>query len=117
MKNALTKFEPHADTILRMGLGFVFLWFGWSSITNPSYWSDLVPTWTSFIAEAETLVRLHGIVELVAGLFLFAGIKTRFSAGLLFIVLVHTIILLEPGAIMVRDVGLATALLALTLKK
>lgn len=117
MQKLLSKLEPGADTILRMGLGFVFLWFGWSGITNPSFWSDLVPAWTSVIAEAETLVRLHGIAELVGGLLLFAGIKTRPVAGVLFLILVHTIVLLEPGAIMVRDVGLATGLLAVALKK
>lgn len=124
MTNVLTKlysfldrFQEYSPLILRLGLGFVFMWFGWSGLTNPSMWTGLVPDWTSMIAPAKALVRVHGTVELIGGLLLFAGIQTRLVSGFLFVVLVHTLVLLEPGATMVRDVGLATGLLALTVAK
>jgi uncharacterized membrane protein YphA (DoxX/SURF4 family) len=101
---------------LRFGIGFVFMWFGWSGITDTAKWIGLVPEWTSFIASPERLVLLHGIFELVAGLLLFAGIMTRTVAALLAIDMLH-IILLVSGATQIRDIGIEAALIALATHK
>lgn len=107
--------RSHSDDILRAGLAFVFLWFGWSGVSNPGMWVAIVPSWTSVIATPEILVFLHGIFEIVFGLLLFAGIWTGPVAFILFLNLLHTITLLPWGPIMARDIAIASALLSLAL--
>lgn len=109
----MNKCSAYAPWILRIGLGFVFIWFGWSGLTNTAMWTGLVPEWLTGIAPAETLVKGHAIFELVFGLLLCAGIWTRWVAILLLLNLIHTITLLNYGPVMIRDIGLAAALLAI----
>lgn len=111
----LKQLEPYAGTVLRIGLAFVFMWFGWSGISNTEMWVGLVPAWTNVIASPETLVLIHGIFELVFGLLLFVGLGTRVVAFLLLLNLLHTITLLSWGPIMARDIALSTSLLSLIL--
>lgn len=107
--------RSHSADILRVGLAFVFLWFGWSGISNTGMWVAMVPAWTGIIASAETLVLLHGIFEIVFGLLLFAGIWTGPVAFILFLNLLHTLTLLSWGPIMARDITIALALLSVAL--
>lgn len=113
--HVLTFLRSHSADILRVGLAFAFLWFGWSGVSNTQMWVGLVPEWTEIIASAETLVLLHGVFEIVFGLLLFAGIWTGPVAFILFLNLLHTITLLSWGPIMVRDISLALALLSVAL--
>ena len=113
--NIASHLEPYAPLVLRVGLAFVFMWFGWSGVSNPTIWTGLVPAWTAAIAAPESLVQAHGIFELVFGLLLFAGIGTRIVATLLLINLIHTITLLSWGPIMTRDIAIATTLLSVAL--
>jgi uncharacterized membrane protein YphA (DoxX/SURF4 family) len=103
--------------VLRVSLALVFLYFGWTSIVNPDMWSGYVPEWTKIIAEAEILVRMHGVVEILFGTMLLFGLHVRLVAFILFLDLVHIITLLEFGSVSVRDFGLAGASLALSLMK
>ena len=75
--NIVSHLEPYAPLVLRVGLAFVFMWFGWSGVSNPTIWTGLVPAWTAAIAAPESLVQAHGAFELIFGLLLFAGIGTR----------------------------------------
>jgi len=104
-----------APLVLRVGIGFVFLYFGWSGITEPEMWTGMVPAWTNAIASPEVLVRLHGMFELVGGLLLIAGLWTGIVSGLLFLNLLHTVFLLSSPQIIVRDVGILAGLLSLFL--
>lgn len=113
----LDNFSKHSLLILRLSLGIVFIYFGWTSITTPDMWSGYVPYWTSFIAQAEPLVRIHGVVEIGLGLLLVMGIQTRIVALILFFDLLHIITLLEFGSVWMRDLGLAGSLLSLGLMK
>lgn len=110
--NKLSRYAPY---VLRMSIGFVFMWFGWSGITNVDMWTGLVPTWATHIASAEMLVLLHGWFELICGILLFSGFLVRIVSGLLFLNLLHIIFLLEPGAVMIRDIGIVGTLLAIFL--
>jgi len=113
--HALTFLRSHSEDILRVGLAFAFLWFGWSGISNPNMWVSMVPSWTGVIATPGTLVLLHGIFEVVFGLLLFADIWTGPVAFILFLNLLHTLTLLSWGPIMVRDITIALALLSVSL--
>ncbi len=113
----IDRFSHLSPIILRVFLGIVFIYFGWTSITTPDMWSGYVPEWTNFLAQAETLVRMHGVVEIGLGLLLVMGIQTRVVALILFFDLVHIITLLEFGSVWMRDLGLAGSLLSLGLMK
>ncbi len=109
----MDRYASYAPLILRLGLGFVFLWFGYSGMTETAMWTGLVPDWATAIAPAATLIQAHAIVEIIGGLLLIFGIQVRIVAFILLLNLIHTITLLPYGPIMVRDIGLAAALLSL----
>lgn len=109
MINDWKKYSPF---VLRLGLGLVFIWFGYSGLTNTQMWLGLVPDWTASIAPPATLVVIHGWLELIGGLLLIVGWQVRWVSAILLLNLIHTITLLSYGPIMVRDIGLALALLA-----
>lgn len=108
--------KKYADFFLRAGLGFVFVWFGYKSITNPQMFVSLVPEWTSFIA-ATTLIKIHGAVEVVFGILLIVGWKIRLSAGVLLLTLLGTLFSLDYGPTMIRDIGLWFSLFSVFAKK
>ncbi len=107
---SIKQFESYAPLVLRIGLGFVFIWFGFSGITNPSMWVGMVPEWTAVFGPAATLVVIHGIVELIGGIMLCAGWYVRPVGIILLLSLLQTLTILSFGPIMVRDIGLALAL-------
>ncbi len=109
-------YSKYAPLVLRIGLGFVFAWFGYSGISNPAMWTGLVPEWTSMFGPAEVLVRIHGAVELIGGLLLIAGLWIRPVAAILFLSLAHTLTVLKFGPVFVRDIGLLMAMLAIFLQ-
>ncbi len=106
--------EKYSNYILRFGLGFVFVWFGYSALMNNDMWIRLVPEWTSFLGQAKTLVTVHGVFELMLGLLLFLGLWTRVVAILLGLSLLHTLFLVS-GPTFIRDIGLLAALISLVL--
>lgn len=111
----ITKYSSYAPVVLRLGIAFVFIWFGFSGLTNTDMWIRLVPEWATSIAPAATLVKIHGLIELVFGIFLALGFYARVSALVLLLSLGHTLLLVS-GAIFIRDVGLAVALVSLILQ-
>lgn len=115
LNNKLAGVEKYAPLILRIGLAFVFMWFGWSGIANTQMWVAMVPSWALVFGSAATLVKIHGAFELFFGLLLFAGILTRLSAFLLLLSLLQTLTILSWGPVMVRDIGLTLALIAIVL--
>ncbi len=114
--NKVTAFFENKSTwapvILRIGLGAVFLWFGWSALTSTDMWIRLVPAWVSFIGTPEALVKAHGVFEIVFGLLLILGVYGRLVAAILMFNLLHTVFLVS-GPTMIRDIGLTIALLSL----
>lgn len=104
--------------IFRIGIALVFLYFGYINITSPESFSGLVPDWVTFIAEAEKLVQIHGIVEIVLGLMLAFGYYTRLVATLLLLNLLHITYLVGIlSASGVRDLGICFALFYIATKK
>lgn len=99
--------------ILRLGLAAVFIWFGYSQITNNAMWLRLVPEWASSIMAAETIVMMNGWFEVVMGALLALGIFTRVVALILALHLIPIISALGYSANAVRDFGLAVSMLSL----
>lgn len=108
-------YSKYSGVILRLSIGIVFLYFGWTSLVTPMMWSSYVPEWTTAMIGAETLVRLHGIMEIALGILLVAGIFTRVVALVLFLDLLHILTLLDFGPVWMRDLGLAGAVLSIIL--
>ncbi|TAJ16040.1 DoxX family protein [Patescibacteria group bacterium] len=103
--------------VLRLGLASVFLWFGFSQLTNGIAWVAWVPEWAVQLLHIPPamIVLGNGLFEVIAGALLALGFFVRPVAVLLAI---HTaIIVFEIGftAIGVRDFGLLTGLIALAL--
>ncbi|HQV65088.1 MAG TPA: DoxX family membrane protein [Candidatus Paceibacterota bacterium] len=100
-------------SILRISLSFVFLWFGFSQMSDAAQWIGFVPDWATSIMSAGMLVYLNGIFEIIAGLMLAIGIVPRYVALLLGIHLLIISSSLGFSAVGIRDIGLALATLSL----
>ena len=109
----MTRSHSFGITLLRLTLAFVFLWFGFSQISDAAMWTSFVPDWATSFASAGTLVLLNGLVEIVAGAALAFGILSRWVGLLLGIHLFIIATSLGLTAIGVRDIGLALATLSL----
>lgn len=99
--------------LLRLSLAFVFLWFGFSQLSDAAMWTAYVPTWASNIMDAGVLVLLNGTFEILAGILLAFGILSRWIALLLGIHLLIISSSLGLTAIGVRDIGLSLATISL----
>jgi uncharacterized membrane protein YphA (DoxX/SURF4 family) len=100
------KLSPWTPLILRLVIAYVFIWFGWSCVSDPASWSGLVPDWTHIFGSAETLVLIHGVVEIICAILLIVGFKLRWVSAILFLILLDTVIILGSGPAMARDIGL-----------
>src|SRR3989344_9353423 len=114
----------NAHLLIRIGLAIVFLWFGMDKFIHPAYWLNAwVPdAFVSFLARLKLsgtdFIYLGGIFEVLVGVSLVSGffIKYFSVAAVLFlmVVLVTTLDLTHTfSEILVRDIGLIGALLAL----
>lgn len=101
--------------LLRLSLSFVFLWFGFSQLSNAAMWVSYVPTGATHIMTAGTLVLLNGLLEVTLGTLLAFGI---FSRSVALILALHLLVISSSfgfTAIGVRDIGLSLATLSLFL--
>ncbi len=102
--------------LLRSTLAFVFLWFGFSQLSDAALWTSFVPVWMTNIINAGTLVYLNALFEIIAGIMLALGILPRLVALLLGLhLLMISLSIGLTSATGVRDIGLALATLSLAL--
>jgi uncharacterized membrane protein YphA (DoxX/SURF4 family) len=118
IKNLKLNKEEIGVYILRLGLAFVFLYFGISQILDQSKWIYFVPDrfFIFYINEVlkSKLVFINGIFDLIISLSLISGIFIRIFSILGFIHLLSITIFslgFEPSGM--RDLGLAFAMLSL----
>lgn len=107
-----------APLLLRIGLAFLFLWFGYQQLMDAASWIDWVPTWATIMTglTPETIVFANGIFEVIGGAMILVGLFVRPVAIILGIHL--CIIAVDIGVftgIGVRDIALAFATLSLGL--
>jgi uncharacterized membrane protein YphA (DoxX/SURF4 family) len=107
----MKKFAP---LILRIGLAFVFLWFGTNQLLSQSMWLSLIPAWAVSLTgmTAKTLVMINGTFEIIAGALLAVGVWIRPVAFLLAIHLLMIIGDVGLSPIGIRDIGLFCAALS-----
>ena len=103
--------ELYADSVLRLAMAIVILWFSFAQLSNASQWTAYVPG--SIVSmtglSAITLVYFNAIFELVFGVLLLLGWQTRIVAILLALHLFDIMYIVGYGEIGVRDFGLACA--------
>lgn len=101
--------------ILRLGLGALFLWFGFSQLLDGINWVGWVPAWAVAVLHIPPamIVLLNGLVEVVLGALLVCNLWVRIAALLLGLHLALITIEIGLTAIGVRDFGLTIATFAL----
>jgi uncharacterized membrane protein YphA (DoxX/SURF4 family) len=105
------KLIAYAPTVLRVGLGAVFIWFGYDQFAHTANWVDFVPDYVVSLSglSSHALVLLNAVLELVAGTALVVGFYTHFFALILALHLVEITITVGFNALGVRDFGLTIA--------
>jgi uncharacterized membrane protein YphA (DoxX/SURF4 family) len=109
----MDKLRIFSSPLLRLGLAFVFLWFGVSQIINPSAWIAYIPDWVvnNSPVDSTILIYLNAGFEIIFGSALFLGFFTRFVAFFLLLHIANITFTLGFDAIAVRDFGLTVAMI------
>lgn len=99
--------------ILRMGLGLVFLWIGVDILRHPETWIGYVPTSRPLGLTREVGLKLNGVIDIALGLLLIADKLPKITAATAAAHLAGILITQGINAVIIRDVGLLGASLAL----
>lgn len=105
--------------ILRLSLAAVFLWFGIDKFFHPGHWiSSWIPQYVINVVgflhiSANAFVYSMGVVELLIGISLAANMFIDFFALVAAIMLVIVSLTHGLSDVLIRDIGLIGALLAL----
>ncbi len=116
-----TALQSYAPVVLRIGLSFVFLWFGINQLLDPASFLGYMPSWNvissivSLLPSTEFLIMINGSIEIIFGLLLLVGLFTRVAAVILALHLLGITIGLGYNDIAVRDVGLFFATISVFL--
>lgn len=113
----MNKFAYLAPIVLRIGMALVFLWFGYSQVSDQVQWVAYVPESIVNLSglKVETLVLLNGLFELVFGAALLVGFWTRTAALLLALHMLEITYIVGFDATGVRDFGISIAAISVFL--
>jgi uncharacterized membrane protein YphA (DoxX/SURF4 family) len=111
------KISSYAPVVVRLGLTFVFIWFGASQIMNQAMWTSLIPSYATDLTglSASTVVLINGILEVVLAVLLAFGIRIRIVATLLALHLIGIIGTVGLNGVGIRDIGLMLAMFSVAL--
>lgn len=98
---------------LRYSMGLVFIYFGANQLINPNRWTSLVPDWIQNILNANIVVTINGIFEVIFGVLLILGLFTKIVSLLLTLHLATITISMGLNPVGVRDFGLTIATFAI----
>ncbi len=110
----MNKLKIFAPIVLRLGMVFVFVWFGLNQLLNQSMWVSLIPVWivNATGISAGAFVVINGLFEIIMAMMLSFGFHIRLVATLLFLHLAMIVSDVGLSAVGVRDVGLMFGLLS-----
>lgn len=113
MQKLISFFELYAPSVLRFGMAAVILWFSFAQFLHADVWTAYVPDGAVAITHvsAIVLVYFNAVFELIFGILLTFGWRTRLVAFLLAAHLFDIMWIVGYGEIGVRDFGLALATL------
>ena len=115
-------FDRFGYTLVRYGIGIVFLLLGIDQFVHPSTWIGYLPMhgMMGFLTEqgSETyrFILINSLFDMLLGMLLLMGIFTRIVASLAVIHLGGIIIISGYSDIVIRDFGLLLAALAIALR-
>ena len=111
------RLSNYGPLVLRLGLAFVFLWFGFSQLFQPESFYGYLPPMMMHLSSSlpHPLIILNGLAEIILGLLLLTGKWTRVAASLLAAHLFFIILSLGYNEIAVRDFGLMIGTIAIAL--
>ncbi len=104
----------HSGIVLRLGLAFVFGWFGVDKFMTPSAWYGWIPPWLSFVPQ-DAFLYVLGALEVIAALLLVGGRFVRFASLGCAALLISVVMNFGINEITVRDIGLIAMSLALAM--
>ena len=115
IKKFIAEKKEHSVTIVRIGLAFVFLWFGLNQIFDAESFFGYVPNWAMHNAffSVSTFVLFNGIFDSLLGFLLLIGFFTRVVASIATLHLLFIAFSLGYNDIAIRDIGLALMALSL----
>jgi len=100
--------------VLSLGLAFVFIYAGVSSLLHPLEWIGYLPRFLGDFVSLELAIKLIAVYEIILGVVLVSGKFRKIAAALTALTLAGIIFAdLSQFAVTFRDVGLLFAAVAL----
>ena len=109
--------DSYSVLLIRLGLGTVFMLFGYDKLPHPESWIIYYPPQFSRLVPLPPIecLKLQGIGETLLGAALILGFMTRLSACLAAVMLTLIIYFVGWDPVAIRDGGLLFAVLSLVL--
>ncbi len=98
---------------LRLGLGLTFLWIGIDILRHPELWIGYAPAKVPLGLTRETALQASGFFDVVVGLALTVPVLPKLMGALAAAHLLAIIVTQGIDAVLIRDVGLLGAALAI----
>lgn len=99
--------------VLRLGLGIVFLWIGISMYLTPTNWIGYLPQEIPLGLSRETALQMNALLDVAIGLLLILNKFPKITAAVAALHLAGVLIFNGIDSVIIRDVGLFGASLAL----
>jgi len=105
--------------ILRLGLAFIFLWFGTDKLIHPNYWINTwIPQWLSGLLSSISIktlnyIYIQGVFEIAIGLGFMLNTFIRIFAFLASLFLLLIILNIGINEVTIRDIGLLSGTLTI----
>lgn len=111
----LKKQKKIVPLLLRIGLGVIFSWFGFTKFTDQQSWLSFIPPWLQSILpiSVNNFLYIQGFIEALIGVLLILGILVRISAFIAALILLVIIFTLGFNDLALRDFGLLTIAISL----
>jgi uncharacterized membrane protein YphA (DoxX/SURF4 family) len=106
--------EQRAHWLLRIGVGFAFIYPAYNAYFEPYSWLGYVPSFARGFVDDLLLLHAFGALEIALALWILSGWRIRYPAFAAAAILV-VIVVLNPHEfpILFRDLSIAAAALAL----
>jgi uncharacterized membrane protein len=96
-----------------LGLGIVFVWIGVDILYHPDNWIGFVPPELPFGTDRHLALRINGMMDVGLGILLILGLFMKLVSALAAFHLIGILLGQGIDAVLIRDVGLLGAALAL----
>lgn len=99
--------------LLRLGIGFSFLYAGANALLYPESWIAFIPPWMNAISSPPSFLAIYSIIGIAIGIGLLSGKSIRLFSMLAFWNLVLILLLYGISDATFPDIGLSLSSLAL----